>query len=292
MRLLLSSDDRIRPDGTCVLFRRAFEEVLGKENVIWKYPEELAHVTEPFDLLGKIDDGLSQNRWNPRLHPSFWYVIDCHVDLDWRLDLEREGNFDFLFFAQKEPLEAGWACQKRFWVPLAADPELHYTGPKEKKYDVCFIGNFHSRHSGKRIELCDRLFREFPNFYYGHVCFKDMAEKFAQSKLVWNWGLNKDTNMRFFEAMMSGSALLSNYLPAQDELGFVAGRDYIAYTDEKDMIEKARYYLEHDEEREKIAKSGHALVKSLHTYRHRAQEILYQFRKIQAVSGVLAGQGG
>lgn len=40
------------------------------------------------------------------------------------------------------------------------------------------------------------------------------------------------------------------------------------------MVEKARYYLDHDEEREAIAKAGHEEFVDKHSYRHRVEKIL------------------
>jgi spore maturation protein CgeB len=40
------------------------------------------------------------------------------------------------------------------------------------------------------------------------------------------------------------------------------------------MVEKAKYYLEHDEEREKIARAGYDEFINNHTYKHRVEKIL------------------
>lgn len=37
--------------------------------------------------------------------------------------------------------------------------------------------------------------------------------------------------------------------------------DYVPFSDEKDLIEKVRYYLSHDNEREAIAANGHRKVR-------------------------------
>jgi spore maturation protein CgeB len=48
----------------------------------------------------------------------------------------------------------------------------------------------------------------------------------------------------------------------------------VTYKTLDEMVEKAKYYLEHDNEREKIAKSGYEEFISKHTYRHRIEKIL------------------
>lgn len=272
--LLLSYDDRIRPDSTSVYFKYAADYLLGSNNVGFSYPEDLGSVGNKYDLYLKIDDGLEQNRWNPSLHPSAYYMIDTHIDLEWRQNLAQEGQFDYLFFAQKKGVSENWHTDNKFWVPLACDPKHHYVGSEAKKYDVCFIGNFHSVHACDRIVYCDRLFKEFPEFFYGNRTFKDMAKKFSESRLVFNKSLNKDVNMRFFEAQCSGSALLTDVLPEQEELGFKEGIHYIGYNSEDEMVDKAKYYLEHDYQREKIAFTGSRLAQGFHTYNNRLNMLL------------------
>jgi spore maturation protein CgeB len=41
--------------------------------------------------------------------------------------------------------------------------------------------------------------------------------------------------------------------------------DYVPFTDGADLVEKARYYLEHDVERQKIAERGHQKAKEMYS---------------------------
>lgn len=51
------------------------------------------------------------------------------------------------------------------------------------------------------------------------------------------------------------------------------GKEIVIYKDTKDLIEKIKYYLEHDEEREAIAKAGYEHTLRDHTYEKRFNEI-------------------
>ena len=51
---------------------------------------------------------------------------------------------------------------------------------------------------------------------------------------------------------------------SQTSAFFKDGEDYISFTDKEDMIDKIRYYLSHDEEREKISRSGREKVLKLY----------------------------
>ena len=280
-RVLLSYDDRVRADSTAVYFLKAFQDVLGWDNVDHVYPEHLPGIHEtlmvkghPYDLYLKVDDGLSQHEWNKNLHPSAYYVIDTHIDYEWRRDLAERGAFDFMFFAQRNALDMKWHTKNVSWVPLGTELQRHHVSPQQKKYDACFIGNFHTQHAQRRVTLCDALFRACPSFYYGSRTFLDMAKKYAESRLVFNCGINGDVNMRFFEGLQSGSALLTDVLQDQEQLGFKEGVHYIGYNNEGEMLEKARYYLRDSDKREWIAKNGFELVSDKHQYVNRVNEIL------------------
>lgn len=55
---------------------------------------------------------------------------------------------------------------------------------------------------------------------------------------------------------------------------FEMDRDLVCYESVEDCVEKARYYLEHDDIRMEIADNGYRKVKALHTYGHRIAAIL------------------
>ena len=73
--------------------------------------------------------------------------------------------------------------------------------------------------------------------------------------------------------MGAGGFLLTNY---QIELGdfFENGKDLVYYESTDDMLQKADYYLNHEEERKAIAQSGYEKVKKYHSYEQRVEKIL------------------
>ena len=60
----------------------------------------------------------------------------------------------------------------------------------------------------------------------------------------------------------------------------VPGKEVVLYQDIPDLIEKIRYYLEHEEERKSIAKAGCKRSIREHTYQVRLKEIFKQLRLI------------
>lgn len=79
--------------------------------------------------------------------------------------------------------------------------------------------------------------------------------------------------LRIFDIMGCGGFLMTNY---QAELTdyFEIGKDLEAYSSLEELIDKCNYYLQHDEERNKIALQGYQAVKQFHTYPLRIMEML------------------
>ena len=79
-------------------------------------------------------------------------------------------------------------------------------------------------------------------------------------------------NMRLYEATGVGSLLLTDEGSNLAEL-FEPGREVVTYAGVDDLVEKARHYLAHDEERRAIAAAGQARTLRDHTYELRMQEL-------------------
>ncbi|TCL54020.1 uncharacterized protein DUF3880 [Kineothrix alysoides] len=105
---------------------------------------------------------------------------------------------------------------------------------------------------------------------------KEMPLVFKNSKINLNMTLRSihtGIPLRAMDIMGCGGFLLTNY--QEDFLNFfIPGEDYVYYTNEEDLLEKVAYYLEHEEERERIAWNGYNKVKKSHTYYHRILTIL------------------
>jgi len=199
------------------------------------------------------------------------YLIDTHLNLEKHIEIAK--NFDVVFIAQKADVkrfkERG--IKNVFWIPLACDPEIHGKKTNNKLYDIGFVG---SLTDPKRVELLDKLKRRF-NLYYERCFLERMAEVFSQSKIVFNKSIKNDLNMRVFEAMASGSMLLTDEAKGSGLTEMFQDRKHLViYRDEKELFELADYYLRNDDEREKIAAEGMRQVLTKHTYNHRVKEMV------------------
>ncbi len=79
--------------------------------------------------------------------------------------------------------------------------------------------------------------------------------------------------LRAFDIMGCGGFLLTNYQADFDNF-FVPDQDYVYFDSLNSLIDKAGYYLEHEDERLRIAQSGYNKVKNQHTFDHRVKDML------------------
>jgi 2-polyprenyl-3-methyl-5-hydroxy-6-metoxy-1,4-benzoquinol methylase len=206
--------------------------------------------------------------------PSACYLIDTHLNLDRHIGIARD--FDYVFLAQRAYIprfkEAG--IQRVFWLPLACDPEIHKGVEGEKRYDIGFVGSI-TQNNQRRKLLLDTLSKNF-NLHTERCFLEDMASVFGKSRIVFNSAINDDLNMRVFEALSSGSMLLTDEASGSGLTDFFNDREHLVIYNDQNLVELARYYLEHPEERERIACTGRKEALSKHTYDQRVIEMLSQ----------------
>lgn len=282
-----------RNDGPPLYYKVAMERM--KMNVTHLIPEGDVRRWGDFDYHWWIDwgeDGLpiDQNWQLPEKGKKIYVVSDFHLD-EKKYRVWKAKQFDYVFLNQKwflpEFQKAG--VKNVFYLPHAAEPQAYPHFEIIKKWDICFIGHIQTYHKGNtinmtRIDFLDQMFKEFPNFYFGSRnpqwpdknMFDDAAKKFCQSKVVLNISVGNDWNMRANEVMVSGSFLLTNWIPeckSVEAYGFKDGVHYVSYRTIEEAIQKTKYYIEHDEEREKIAEAGYKQALQTGTYTSRIQEI-------------------
>ena len=112
---------------------------------------------------------------------------------------------------------------------------------------------------------------------------KEMLEMYSRAKISLGFsavgnalpGTERTVQIRLrdFEAPMSGAFYLVEYMEELEEF-FEPGKEIACYTDVDDLVDKATYYLEHDEEREKIREAGYRRALSEHTWQKRLAKAL------------------
>ena len=205
--------------------------------------------------------------------PKVAYLIDTPVSAEQYIKIGKQ--FDCCFLAQKGQIglfrEAG--VENVYWLPLACAPGMHLVGELDRHYDVAYIGGLSPEEPVRRRDLIAEVGKRFENNRIGKCWPHEMAKVYAQSKIVINSCHNRDVNMRVFEAMASGALLITDEADGLEDI-FQDGIHLVVYRNDEDACDMIAHYLEHAEDREKIAKAGQELVLREHTYAKRFDEML------------------
>ena len=86
-------------------------------------------------------------------------------------------------------------------------------------------------------------------------------------------------NMRMYESTAAGAMLITEDKTNLKDL-FTPGTEVVAYRNNRDAAEKARYYLDHPEELAKIAKAGQRRTLEEHTYQQRVSRMADEISRI------------
>jgi hypothetical protein len=183
------------------------------------------------------------------------------------------------------------------YLKIAFEPSVLERLPRrESPYEVSFVGGFERVHAAGTA-LLEKVAREIDfdvwghngesiaagsalrRHFHGEAWGTDMYGILFNSKITLNrHGVVSPeneafaNNMRLYEATGAGAMLLTD---EKDNLGelFEVGTEVVAYRDARDLIEKIRYYLGHDEERVAIARAGQERTLRDHTYSQRMKEL-------------------
>lgn len=213
------------------------------------------------------------------LHPSIYITSDTHLGFDYRLEKARE--FDYVFCNQKRGVDEfaknGVSSE---WLPHAADLDAYPDTPEAiKKYDVGFVG-FTSFE--KRAKALDRVFREFPNFYFSSgKWFEEVASCYRECKVVFNTSAVDDINMRLFEACATGSAVVTENCPYMGELAGVPDGilPFLPYLTLDDAVKDIRQTIDSPQDIERLGNRARSWVCNHHTYKHRIGTVLNVVRR-------------
>lgn len=155
------------------------------------------------------------------------------------------------------------------YMHVPKDPTIFNDPHLERDIDVVFSGSFgHGR--PERSEVLQHLLNNGVNLIFGgseggdHFTTEEYAMRYKRAKIAISFsqarGMNV-VNARPFEAMNCGTMLLEQESPELAKL-YKEGEEYVSWKDKDDLLWKIRYYLEHEDERRKVANDGYVKTKS------------------------------
>ena len=264
-RLLLEVARSEKPDFLfCVLFR----DELDKDVV-----KEISENTDTVTLNWFCDD-----HWRFDDYSRYWAPV-----FNWVATTASSALPKYERIGYENVIKTQWACNhysyRRLDVPLM--------------YDVTFVGQPH----GDRRQVIEAL-REAGIYVQvwgtgwesGRLSQEAMIGVFNQSRINLNlsnasvkrsrrrllpWRKSDDREQikgRNFEVPGCGGFLLSSRADNLREY-YNIGDEIACFNDTRDLIDKVKYYLAHEEERMQIAEAGYRRTLAEHTYAHRFREI-------------------
>jgi glycosyltransferase involved in cell wall biosynthesis len=231
-------------------------------------PKVLGHIRETYGTL-IINIGMDDRHqyWGRKVHGEWWGTRGLIPHLDLALTAAPE----CVEWYEKE------GCPALFF-PEASDPDIFRPIPESPKlHDVCFVGGCY----GIREKIV-RALREAgiqvtaygSGWGQGRLDTEEVPRLFAQSKIVLGVGTIGHCEdfyalkMRDFDGPMSGSCYVTHDNPDL-RLVYKVGEEIVTYRSVSECVDKVRWYLSHEDERELVARAGRARALADHTWEKR-----------------------
>lgn len=263
--------NKFREDTTGIYFERALSSLGIDHDHFWA--RDMATIKREYDLYFRIDDSYFNIDVPSDLNPKALWANDTHLKGTLKGLLRQAKEYDFIFCPLAQGVrEFARRGIKANWTSQGCDPEIHRRLQLVRDYDIGFVG---TDGGVPRKFYLQELRERYPNSYIGHAPYLKMSEIYSRSKIGFNY-TNQQDMMRSYEIMACGAMLLM-YLTNDENisrLGYKENVHYVKFATPKEMFEKIYYYLNHDEERQKIAEAGYQLTLTSHRYVDHLKEML------------------
>lgn len=206
--------------------------------------------------------------------PDIWARYDHHSPENWVRGRYQEGYVTHYLSPAKHVLELMKADGLPVrYMPFGIADTCQRLDGLDKTYDVSFVGQMHGirqqvvnqiRGAGIDLHLFGHFWEGNPN-WHGRPGADIVNRVFNQSKINLNfrWASRSAhrglVNGRSFELVGAGAFMVATQHAETDEFNelFTPGEEFAEYHFVNEMVDGIRYYLEHDDEREKMANAAY-----------------------------------
>ena len=194
-----------------------------------------------------------------------------------------------IYYAQCMDLVVVYDCSPYWFQQYGINAISFYSSFDKNKYfiikdskrdiDISFVGNLVRRQRQERRDYIASITRQgFRVVAYGlgsengPIDLPSMVEVFNRTKINLNFNRSSTGNIfcrepninarlgqfkdRMAEIALCGGFVLADYIPGLDEV-FRLDKEIGVFYSKEDLIGKIRYYLQHEDEREEIARNGY-----------------------------------
>lgn len=149
-----------------------------------------------------------------------------------------------------------------------------------KKYNIGFCGNLNPT----RLNFIKYLNQQIS--YFSGCSYEDMISLYASSKIILNLTINdndfakkRQMKLRIFEATCAKSMLLTENVE-NINMYYEPNEEIVCFENAEECIDKINFYLNNENELQKIAQKGHEKFLKTHTSKKRLTDLLTQINKI------------
>jgi hypothetical protein len=276
--------DELRRNHTIILPENFHKRQLDKKNInldaLEKAVNENSDCDLIFDFSFNLDDLIRWKNRNIKV-PIVIFAVNA-ILRPYLAMLSVFANIWYVERYAKDTLER-YNRESLIFKGLAANPYAYYPMNIDKIFDIGFIG----RHYGERGYWLN-LIQKFANknnmkcifpLSHGEKLFlkqEKINELYNQTKINISFAPKEPpgriVNLRTFEISMSGNFQLMQYTPIIEDF-FKIDEEIVCWKNKNDLFDKILYYIENEEEREKIAENGYKRAIKDHTWTKRFEDI-------------------
>ncbi len=210
-----------------------------------------------------------------------------------------------------------WGAKRATWTPYGVIDGLYDQNlteediyNKKREIDLLYVGAFYREKS----EMLLKLKKAFGNRFkiYGQWGLKFFGYYLLQGRWIWVTPLSRDLfvqmhqnakiginmhlsgelgNGRLYQLPMNGVMQVCDCANVLSEV-FEPGKEIVGYDTVDEAIELINYYLEHDEERKKIASAGFRKAINNYKYNHILYRTLKEIKKGMVEDGITKSKDG
>ena len=230
--------------------------------------------------------------------PVVMYYDDCikgsSSSIDSVIDQGRHADIMYLTNRGEVPRYREWGVNARF-ITGGCDPTAHRIehNPDPRYHsDVAFIGK---PNTPERAEFMKALSIKYDLKLWGSgwekyglsaaatdVYASEYRKICAGAKIMLGWNIDPTIDLYFsnrtWYTLGCGGFLLTAYTPCLEEL-FGRGKELDWFETIEECCDRIEYYLQHDEERQKIARDGYRLAHNEYSYDKMVAKIIGDVRQ-------------
>jgi len=241
-----------------------------------------------YEIMDEIDEKIPRVFFDTGDFPALMGDLDRLGGREILKAVEAKKPFDVIF--KREYCLDREYPKNVYALPMCFNYDLMPSLDNNYKYDVSFWAVETAEIRTKALTLLEDKFDCKENGTIRNQVMKKYKRKgkfylqeIASSKIGLNFRGGGWDTVRFWELTGMGCFVISQKIQIQIDHPFVDGEDIVYCKDDlSDLVELCNYYLEHDEERERIGRNAMKRVKKYHTDVARAEFVI---SKIKELSG-------